>query len=171
MSEDGEPQPGPSSSRSTRGAEARGAEADALTLAEVLNAPENRGASLVVPLTWCPHCEDAEEGARILTEEPPSLDKPCQVCDHVGENWVCLECGFVACSRYVEEHMVFHAAESGHRVCLSFSDLSVWCYGCDDYLDCTSLRPAQNALHRRKFGVDMPERVQPKAAAATLELQ
>ena len=40
----------------------------------------------------------------------------------------------VFCSRYVQEHMLFHSIESQHLVTLSFSDISVWCYACEDYV-------------------------------------
>ena len=41
----------------------------------------------------------------------------------------------VFCSRFVNEHMLMHSLEAGHLMCLSYSDLSVWCYGCDQYVD------------------------------------
>ena len=31
--------------------------------------------------------------------------------------------------------MLMHGIEEGHLMCLSYSDLSVWCYGCDQYVD------------------------------------
>ena len=42
--------------------------------------------------------------------------------------------GQIHCSRYVNQHMVQHNEESHHPLALSFSDLSVWCYSCDDYI-------------------------------------
>jgi hypothetical protein len=30
--------------------------------------------------------------------------------------------------------MVDHATATGHHLVLSFSDLSVWCYACEDYI-------------------------------------
>ena len=44
---------------------------------------------------------------------------------------------------------------SGHCLALSFSDLSVWCYLCDDYVDNPRLYPIKNAVHRDKFGEEM----------------
>ena len=41
----------------------------------------------------------------------------------------------VFCSRYVHEHMLFHSIAEEHLVVLSYSDLSVWCYACSDYVD------------------------------------
>ena len=43
--------------------------------------------------------------------------------------------------------MVIHSAENQHLVTLSFSDISVWCYGCDDYVDNDVLYKMKNALH------------------------
>lgn len=31
--------------------------------------------------------------------------------------------------------MVEHGENAAHPLCLSFSDLSVWCYGCEAYID------------------------------------
>ena len=41
----------------------------------------------------------------------------------------------VFCSRYVNEHMVKHGESTGHPVVLSYADLSVWCYPCENYID------------------------------------
>ena len=30
--------------------------------------------------------------------------------------------------------MLFHGIETGHKLVLSYADLSVWCYGCDNYV-------------------------------------
>ena len=52
----------------------------------------------------------------------------CAECKDETENWVCLKCGGVFCSRYVNEHMVKHnEANPDHCVALSFCDLSFWC--------------------------------------------
>ena len=76
-----------------------------------------------------------------------------------GENWICLVCHKVFCSRYVNEHMVIHSAEAQHLVTLSFSDISVWCYGCEDYVDNECLYEMKNALHKNKFnGEEMPKK-------------
>lgn len=63
------------------------------------------------------------------------VNSPCVDCNNQGENWICLQCFQVFCSRYVNGHMVQHGEASGHKIALSFADLSVWCYGCDDYID------------------------------------
>jgi len=78
------------------------------------------------------------------------LSKPCGTCDNVGENWLCLVCSSVFCSRYVNCHMVEHNSASGHMVVLSFSDLSVWCYGCDSYIGSPLLQPILKAAELAK---------------------
>lgn len=81
-----------------------------------------------------------------------------------GENWTCLECGVVRCSRYVNGHALAHwettkaaAAAAGgdgvgHCVAVSLSDLSVWCYACRAYLiDDETLGPVLKQLETLKF--------------------
>lgn len=85
------------------------------------------------------------------------IEAKCRQCDNVGENWVCLSCFSVQCSRYVNEHMLIHGLETDHRLTLSFSDLSCWCYACSEYLDNDMLYPFKNYLHKLKFdGQEMP---------------
>jgi Zn-finger in ubiquitin-hydrolases and other protein len=58
------------------------------------------------------------------------------------ENWLCLECAVVRCSRYCQGHAHQHWQETqtgtndpdGHCVAVSLSDLSVWCHRCQAYL-------------------------------------
>ena len=62
--------------------------------------------------------------------------------------------------------MVFHGAEKEHLMSLSFSDLSVWCYGCEYYIDNERLYAFKNLLHRAKFGEEMPMKEGEKAPGA-----
>ncbi|KAL8604378.1 hypothetical protein ACOMHN_028141 [Nucella lapillus] len=62
----------------------------------------------------------------------------------------------VFCSRYVKEHMLFHSVGEEHMVVLSYSDLSVWCYACDDYIDNQAILPMKSAAHHHKFGEYLP---------------
>ncbi|KAK6627559.1 hypothetical protein RUM44_010037 [Polyplax serrata] len=105
----------------------------------------------VVPLPGCPHLVQVQA-------VPPSgidVNTPCATCESIQENWICLICYSVFCGRYVSQHMVFHNEESSHPLTLSFSDLSVWCYVCEAYIDNMILYPAKNAVHRSKFGSDL----------------
>jgi hypothetical protein len=86
----------------------------------------------------------------------------------VGENWLCLECGVIRCSRYVNGHGLVHwedtksqdpdtAGGVGHCVAASLADLSVWCHICRAYLRDPSLLPLTNMLEQLKFE-DGPDR-------------
>ena len=65
-------------------------------------------------------------------------------CPSQLENWICLQCGVVRCSRYINAHAVDHFNDTldrdpgedggGHCVHLSLADLSVWCHSCQAYL-------------------------------------
>ncbi|CAB9509267.1 Histone deacetylase 6 [Seminavis robusta] len=77
------------------------------------------------------------------------------------ENWFCLECGVLRCSRYVNGHGLMHWEETkksnadspavGHCVALSLSDLSVWCYHCGAYVTHPSLNPILKRMEELKF--------------------
>ncbi|XP_075395011.1 protein deacetylase HDAC6 [Tenrec ecaudatus] len=107
----------------------------------------------VTPLPWCPH----------LTEVSPipatglDVTQPCGVCGTLQENWVCLSCYQVCCSRYVKAHMIRHHEETGHPLVLSFIDMSTWCYHCQAYVHHQTLIDVKNAVYQNKFGEDMPQ--------------
>ena len=52
---------------------------------------------------------------------------------------------------------------------LSFSDLSVWCYCCDNYVDNEKLYSIKNAAHRDKFGEEMMK-VEPSEGTVDITL-
>lgn len=80
----------------------------------------------------------------------------CSACDESVENWMCLACGHVACSRYVRGHARRHGETARHAVALSFADLSAHCYECDAYVTGEAVRPFTDALHEVKFGAKPP---------------
>ncbi|KAJ8643693.1 hypothetical protein MRB53_005441 [Persea americana] len=91
----------------------------------------------------------------------PIPDSPCTRCQHPTENWLCLSCKDVLCSRFVNQHMLKHFQETEHCLALSYSDLSVWCFCCDAYLDAQvilQLRPVYEVAHLLKFGERPPFR-------------
>jgi len=92
----------------------------------------------------CPHISSA------LNKDNMTVDIgiPCSQsqCLNVGENWLCLTCAQVFCSRYVQGHMVTHNENTFHPIALSFSDASVWCYTCDAYIDAPVLHPFVRAV-------------------------
>eukprot|EP00744_Colponema_vietnamica_P002936 GILI01004554.1.p1 GENE.GILI01004554.1~~GILI01004554.1.p1 ORF type:complete len:122 (+),score=14.54 GILI01004554.1:94-459(+) len=107
----------------------------------------------VKPRTSCPHLDN-----NLCPNVPdclPLQSAACEVCNDGSENWVCLCCYKVLCSRYVNSHMSEHNQQEGHCVALSLADMSVWCYCCEDYLDfyvIPPLKPVYAELYRQKFG-------------------
>ncbi|XP_066586610.1 histone deacetylase 6 isoform X2 [Prorops nasuta] len=106
----------------------------------------------VVPLRDCPHLDS-------VTEVPAGgidVNIPCSECGDDAENWICLCCYTVHCARSINEHGLRHNEESQHPLVLSFRDLTVWCYGCEAYIDNLRLYAARNAAHRSKFNEELP---------------
>lgn len=106
----------------------------------------------VVPLRECPHLDT-------VNDVPPcgiDVHLPCVECGSNAENWICLQCYTVHCARNINQHAVLHADETQHPLTLSFSDLSVWCYGCEAYIDNPRLYAARNAAHLSKFNEELP---------------
>eukprot|EP00002_Diphylleia_rotans_P021389 TRINITY_DN4163_c0_g1_i5.p1 TRINITY_DN4163_c0_g1~~TRINITY_DN4163_c0_g1_i5.p1 ORF type:complete len:274 (+),score=59.73 TRINITY_DN4163_c0_g1_i5:80-901(+) len=114
---------------------------------QILSASDDPPFFSVSPKTDCPHVEEYD-----LPEERLSVKLPCEVCANVGENWICISCLSVCCSRYVKGHMSQHYQETKHPIVISFSDLSVWCYECDSYIASKNIRPILLKLHDSKFG-------------------
>ncbi|CAJ2651056.1 histone deacetylase 6 [Trifolium pratense] len=91
----------------------------------------------------------------------PTPNTPCNTCQHPTENWLCLSCKEVLCGRFVNRHMLHHFRQTNHSVALSFSDLSVWCFSCDAYLDAQvihQLRPVHQLAYILKFNQPPPLR-------------
>lgn len=59
------------------------------------------------------------------------------------------------CSRYIQEHMLIHHTETDHTLALSFGDISVWCFKCENYIDNPILYKYKNLAHLDKFGTEM----------------
>ncbi|XP_014318481.1 histone deacetylase 6 isoform X1 [Myotis lucifugus] len=106
----------------------------------------------VTPLLWCPHLV----AVRPIPEAGLDVTQPCQDCGALQENWVCLSCYEVYCSRYINAHMMQHHESSGHPLVLSYTDLSTWCYPCQAYVHHQTLLDVKNVAHQNKFGEDMP---------------
>eukprot|EP00927_Polykrikos_kofoidii_P057434 TRINITY_DN5157_c0_g2_i1.p1 TRINITY_DN5157_c0_g2~~TRINITY_DN5157_c0_g2_i1.p1 ORF type:complete len:548 (-),score=87.70 TRINITY_DN5157_c0_g2_i1:15-1658(-) len=104
----------------------------------------------VLARTFCPHLE----GATLFVPTGISIDAQCSVCGE-DEAWICGICGAALCSRYKNKHMAIHAENEHHKIGLSLSDLSVWCFECDSYLDVYAIpavQPLYAAAHLAKFG-------------------
>ena len=113
------------------------------------------GGFRVTPLRHCPH---VDASARALAQPVPAAQlapSACATCADGSEVWACLLCAHAGCSRWAAGHAQAHAGASGHALALSLSDMSVWCYACDGYVDVVVL-PALHAVfaayYRRAFG-------------------
>ncbi|KAI7857774.1 hypothetical protein BDC45DRAFT_500642 [Circinella umbellata] len=104
----------------------------------------------VKPITTCPHIP-----TNISSEV--FIDTPCKECNELKENWQCLSCSTILCSRYVHGHMLDHFSNTkDHSVCLSYSDLSVWCFICKNYIINKALEEVKHAAYVAKFGEEPP---------------
>jgi len=77
---------------------------------------------------------------------------PCKTCGNVADNSVCLKCFEVHCNQGGKGHMTEHENKVHHKIILKFSDVSVWCYGCNSSLSHISLDHVLNSIHKKKFG-------------------
>lgn len=116
------------------------------------------GAFSVTPLKACPHVRSVSDLNAMLRS---AHRNQCLKCDSKTENWICFETGKCFCGRYVKGHMLQHSLESGHSVCISLEDLSVWCFKCEAYLDPFAIAPVRDVFvkfHQEKFGTkpDIP---------------
>lgn len=113
----------------------------------------------VYPSKACPHLMqnvDVQTVLDALRQGGELMQTTCTVCEDNNENWMCLQCGEISCSRYVHSHGEMHWMEhlgqrATHCVCLSFSDLNVWCYECASYVKHNSLMPILVQAESKKF--------------------
>ncbi|CAG5102380.1 Similar to Hdac6: Histone deacetylase 6 (Mus musculus) [Cotesia congregata] len=106
----------------------------------------------IIPLSYCPHLELIAE----VPAEGIDVKAPCKECNSTAENWICLHCYGVNCARAVNQHAILHGQDEGHPLTLSFTDLSVWCYGCEAYVDNPRLHAAKSAAYLSKFNEELP---------------
>jgi len=56
-------------------------------------------------------------------------------CGENFDNWVCLECGYVGCCKYLNMHTRQHELKTGHSIHISLRNLSIWCSKCDEFVN------------------------------------
>ena len=111
---------------------------------------------VVIPKQTCEHVQFVQ----LLEELNPSTNNQCVDCENSNENWLCLSCGEIHCSRYInnhgEEHWLFTLLTDdqgiGHCLTISLIDLSVWCYLCKSYIKNLRLNPLIKQIELMKFG-------------------
>lgn len=100
---------------------------------------------------WCWHLQMLN----LVQYESDGSLKSCECCGEKFENWLCLHCFKVHCSKYLNGHMMQHSMQAGHYLCISYSDLKVWCYGCDSYIDNLAFFPIQKQLYFQKYKMEL----------------
>uniref|UniRef100_A0A1B6CBL3 UBP-type domain-containing protein n=1 Tax=Clastoptera arizonana TaxID=38151 RepID=A0A1B6CBL3_9HEMI len=106
----------------------------------------------VIPIKDCPHVEVIQP----VPNSGVNINSPCLDCSSVAENWICLSCYSSYCGREINKHMLNHFSKTSHPITLSFTDLSVWCYHCDSYIEHPALFEVKNAANLSKFGEKLP---------------
>jgi len=106
----------------------------------------------VNPKTDCPHFSHHVRLAVVEKVNNALSANTCASCNDTTENWMCLTCAQTFCSRYVQGHASQHFKDSSHCISISFSDLSIWCYSCDDYITHQNLQGIVQAVSHAKFG-------------------
>jgi NAD-dependent deacetylase sirtuin 2 len=155
----------------------------------------------IEPKRNCPHVLRNEHLAAIKGSNAHELLQLCsnafnnvkmcqeETCDVTDENWMCLACGKLYCSRYKNGHMAKHCqqvspsdtvnqneneeGDNCHCVAVSLSDLSFWCYKCDSYIENDSeLGDFYNVLLREKSNAEdlVPNAVSPLDSNVTEEI-
>jgi histone deacetylase 6 len=64
---------------------------------------------------------------------------------------------------------MFHNLTENHPLTLSFTDLSVWCYACEAYIDNPRLYLYKNLAHIDKFNEEIPWALA-SGAATTIDM-
>ncbi|CAD8197857.1 unnamed protein product [Paramecium octaurelia] len=108
----------------------------------------------VQPKEDCPHFQqqDLHELMKFTEQHRNTLfSQPCVQCGDASENWTCMHCREIHCSRFVNSHMVEHNKKSGHQIVLSLTDLSLWCYECSSYITNYLISKASKLLSSIKF--------------------
>eukprot|EP01039_Chlorochromonas_danica_P010916 gene10915-12132_t len=123
----------------------------------------------ITPKTDCPHINQQagytlsiEEFFGILDLSSHEIQGHCEQCLSDVENWVCLGCCQIYCSRFVHGHMAEHAEQSGpgHTVAFSLTDASTWCYQCDSYITNFKLALLSSYFSQIKFPDDQQQHQQ-----------
>eukprot|EP01117_Protostelium_nocturnum_P013369 TRINITY_DN4982_c0_g1_i1.p1 TRINITY_DN4982_c0_g1~~TRINITY_DN4982_c0_g1_i1.p1 ORF type:complete len:592 (-),score=152.62 TRINITY_DN4982_c0_g1_i1:23-1798(-) len=109
----------------------------------------------VEPKDDCPHLQNSFSPNKLPTDLKPKM--PCIECQSTVENWICLNCYQIGCSRYHASHSSQHFEnkfteenDANHCVAASFSDCSVWCYQCNSYITHPSLKETLRSIYDSK---------------------
>jgi hypothetical protein len=102
-------------------------------------------------MTSCKHIESCVSMDPDFDYEKMVYGQRCQSCGAEMEVWLCLVCLLQFCGRYQNSHMLEHHNDSAHCVTMNLADLSVWCYGCDMYLQHEEYPPLSQFFSRLHY--------------------
>ncbi|KAF2350929.1 Zinc finger UBP-type, partial [Trinorchestia longiramus] len=111
---------------------------------------------------WC--CLQCYQVTSAVSSATSSCKEKCdEDCDIVDGKWrlTAQRCNDdhpvqVGCGRFVEGHLLKHGTAASHPLALSFSDLTVWCYVCEQYVHHKAFLEAKRQAYRSKFNEEMP---------------
>lgn len=111
----------------------------------------------IKPKYDCPHIKDAMDIEKVNNFFENAIDiemlhEKCEDCEEKSENWLCVSCFDLFCSRYKNQHMKLHYESIGHCIGFSLSDASFWCFTCDSYIDSEFLNKLRLLFSDMKFG-------------------
>ncbi|KAJ3066561.1 NAD-dependent protein deacetylase sirtuin-2 [Podochytrium sp. JEL0797] len=127
---------------------------------------DNEAGFAIYPKTDCPHVKNgikrlsAKELAVVVGTATTNACQDSDCKTKTAENWMCLDCQFVGCSRYIESHLLDHHSTTKHPIAISFADISVFCYLCEEYILAKEAIPVLDAVHFGKFGERHPSATQ-----------
>jgi acetoin utilization deacetylase AcuC-like enzyme len=119
---------------------------------------------IIVPKQTCEHVQHVHLFEEFKHINNNNNNNQCIDCENSNENWLCLSCGEIRCSRYInnhgEEHWLFTLLTDeqfniGHCLTISLQDLSVWCYPCKSYIKNIRLNPIIKYFETKKFGLTL----------------
>ncbi|KAJ0955035.1 putative histone deacetylase [Helianthus annuus] len=91
------------------------------------------------------HCDHLDILSSDLTHIP-TPDTPCNRCHHPAENWLCLSCKDVLCSRFINKHMLDHYQLQHHCLALSYSGSIGLVFFLRRVFGCASYAPSSPGL-------------------------
>lgn len=56
-------------------------------------------------------------------------------CGDQLDEWMCLKCGIIQCSRSIQKHAEQHYKLTNHKLTISLNTSACYCYECEDFVD------------------------------------
>jgi len=80
-------------------------------------------------------CKNGFQASNFPVLTDPTTKLECGECGDTTSVWLCVSCGALNCGRYIKAHGLMHKEKNkGHSVCMDTSQLTVYCYDCDEFV-------------------------------------